>query len=203
MPAAGGPEMMRAMSPSSRRSTGKPGRRRAATARTLWGAARAKIRPMRQVPGASIWWPIETDGSTAADAANGVIVLTFQAPLTFLNADGFSRQLLARIAQAKGVAGLVVLEAAGIVDIDFTAAQALRGVIEACRKAGIIFALARLESVAAQSALSRLGLKALIGEDHIFASVAQAVAALGPATDGQRLSVDRKRPPERPSPSTA
>jgi hypothetical protein len=51
-------------------------------------------------------------------------------------------------------------------------------VIAACRGAGTTFAIARLESLAGQAALTRLGLRELIGEDHIFASVAEAIAAL-------------------------
>jgi len=45
------------------------------------------------------------------------------------------------------------------------------------------FALARLESLDAQNALTRLGLRDAIGQDHIFESVAQAIGALGPQTD--------------------
>ena len=88
--------------------------------------------------------------------------------------------MLAAIAPGASEVRLAVLEAAGIIDIDYTAAQSLRTVVEACQRAGVTFALARLESVTAQQALARLGLLDLIGKDHVFDSVAAAVDALKP-----------------------
>jgi MFS superfamily sulfate permease-like transporter len=67
-----------------------------------------------------------------------------------------------------------------MVMIDYTAAKALARVVRECRASGCDFALARLESPAAQAALERLGLADLIGTDHIFQSVAAAIAALAP-----------------------
>jgi MFS superfamily sulfate permease-like transporter len=146
----------------------------------LWSGARMHVQPMRPIPKTSVWWPISAADAAARPGPPGVVVLGFQAPLTFLNADAFARQFVAALEPAGGAVKLVVLEAAGIVDIDFTAAQALRRVIAACRDAGVNFAIARLESLAGQAALTRLGLRELIGEDHVFASVAEAIATLGP-----------------------
>jgi len=146
----------------------------------LWASARTRVRRMLPIPGTSVWWPVEPP--TSSGAIPGVIVLTFQAPLTFLNADGFEREMLAAIAPGVSSVKLAVLEAAGLLDIDFTAAQSLRAVVEACKAAGVAFAIARLESVDAQKALTRLGLRDDIGQDRIFESVAAAVAALGPKT---------------------
>lgn len=143
----------------------------------LWSAARMQLRPLHKIAGTSIWWPTADAG--AAEATPGVEVVAFQAPLSFLNADQFQRGMLTASRQP-GVR-LVVLEAAGIIDIDFTAAEALKAVIAAYRAGGVAFAIARLESVDAQKALARLGLMALIGEDHLFDSVAEAVQALGPS----------------------
>ncbi len=142
----------------------------------LWSSARTRVRVMHNIPGTTIWWPA-TAASPAGDTVPGVAVVSFQSALTFLNAEVFARGLLATL--RPGVK-LVVLEAAGVVDIDFTAGEALEDVVGACRSAGVAFAVARLESVTAQAAFARLGLTALIGEDHIFASVWDAVHALGP-----------------------
>ena len=141
----------------------------------LWSAARMKVRPLYKIPGASIWWPL---ASGSAEDPPGVAVVAFQAPLSFLNADQFREGMLEAVGRP-GVK-LAVLEAAGIIDIDFTAAQALKAVMAVCRQAGVAVAIARLESVAAQKALARLGLRDLIGADHLFESVAEAVAKLGP-----------------------
>ena len=73
----------------------------------------------------------------------------------------------------------MVLEATGIVGIDFTAAQILRDLIHRCHADGVDFAIARLESVRAQQALARFGIDELLGPDHSFRSVEEAVQALG------------------------
>ncbi len=147
----------------------------------VWSGARARVTPMSRIPGTTIWWVSAALGDHGGETAPGVVVAGFHAPLTFLNADGFARQFHALVRPGHTPVRLAVLEAAGLIDIDFTAAQALRGVIAECRAAGTAFALARLESPVAQAALARTGLKALIGEDHIFESVEAAVKALGPA----------------------
>ena len=149
----------------------------------LWSSARMHVRPLRRIPGTSVWWP--TSASKPGESVPGVAVLAFQAPLTFLNAALFEQDMLAQIAPGASDIRLAVLEAAGIIDIDFTAAHSLRAVVEACQAAGVTFAIARLESVAAQAALARLGLLDLIGADHVFESVAAAVDALGPKSGGE------------------
>jgi len=149
----------------------------------LWSAARIHVLPMRRIAGTSVWWP--ATAGKPGETVPGVAVLALQAPLTFLNAAQFEQEMLARIAPGASDIRLAVLEAAGIVDIDFTAGQNLRTVVEACQAAGVAFAIARLESVGAQAALARLGLLDLIGADHVFESVAAAVNALGPKTGGE------------------
>jgi MFS superfamily sulfate permease-like transporter len=141
----------------------------------VWSGARIKAQPMSRIPGSSVWWP-----RTTGDTVPGVAVLAFPAPLTFLNAEAFAREFLAGVKPGAGPVKLAVLEAAGVVMIDFTAARALEDVVKTCRAAGVDFAVARLESVAAEEAFARLGLTELIGADHIFPSVAEALSALKP-----------------------
>jgi MFS superfamily sulfate permease-like transporter len=149
----------------------------------IWSSALTHVRPMSRIPGTSVWWP--QSSAKPGETVPGVAVLAFQAPLTFLNAEVFEQDMRAAIAPGGSDVRLVVLEAAGIVDVDFTAAQSLRSVVEACKAAGVAFALARLESVGAQSALARLGLLDLIGVDHVFESVAAAVDTLGQEAAGK------------------
>ncbi len=52
----------------------------------------------------------------------------------------------------------------------------------ACAPAGVDVAFARLESVRAQQSFARQGLEALVGRDHLFHSVEEAVRALTPGT---------------------
>ena len=106
------------------------------------------------------------------------MVIAFQAPLSFLNAYDFRRASLDVIARRAKPLDLVVLEASSIIAIDFTASKILAEVIQHCRSSGIIFAVARLESVRAQEAFSRFGIIDLLGEDHLFHSVDEAITAL-------------------------
>ena len=76
-------------------------------------------------------------------------------------------------------ARLIVLEATGIVEIDFTAAQMLRDLIRKCHADGVDFAIARLELIRAQEAMVRFGIDELLGPDRPFHSVEEAVQTLG------------------------
>jgi MFS superfamily sulfate permease-like transporter len=109
----------------------------------------------------------------------GVIVVGFPAPLSFLNAYRFRHDLLHLVHHAHEKPRLLVLEATGILSIDFTAAQVLAEVIRRVQAEGIAFAIARLESVRAQDALVRYGIDELLGADHIFRSVEDAIRTLG------------------------
>jgi MFS superfamily sulfate permease-like transporter len=99
--------------------------------------------------------------------------------LSFLNAYHFRHDILSALPSSPEKARLLVLEATGIVDIDFTAGQILTDLIRTCRADGVDFAIARLESVRAQEAMSRFGIRELLGPDHLFQSVEEAIKALG------------------------
>jgi len=143
---------------------------------------RARLIRFERVADTTVWWPATKSGPKPSD----VVVMGFQAPLSFLNAYDFRRDVRAAIAASAGQARLFVLEASSIVEIDFTAAEILRDVIAHTRAADVDFAVARLESVRAQAAFERFGVTQLLGADHIFHSVAEAIAKLAPskATSG-------------------
>jgi MFS superfamily sulfate permease-like transporter len=142
----------------------------------IWSTTRARLIVYERVPGTSIWWPPE-HGSHGEQEA-GVIVAGFQAPLSFLNAHHFRGDVLHCLNAAPSKPRLLVLEATGILEIDFTAAQLLSDLIQVCRDRGVVVAIARLESVRAQEAIARFHIDDLLGQDHIFHSVEQAIRAL-------------------------
>jgi len=139
----------------------------------IWTTTRARVRPLERVPGTSIWWPVSPNLPGEQEA--GVIVAGFPAPLSFLNAYDFRRDILAALKSSPQKVRLLVLEATGIVEIDFTAAQVLTDVIRQCHADGIDFAIARLESDRAQNAILRFGIATLLGPDHQFHSVEEAI----------------------------
>ncbi|WP_298257088.1 SulP family inorganic anion transporter [Bradyrhizobium sp.] len=140
----------------------------------IWTTTRARVQPLERVPGTSIWWPVSPKLPGEQEA--GVIVVGLQAPLSFLNAYDFRRDILTALKSSPQRARLLVLEATGIVEIDFTAAQVLIDVIRQCHADGIDFAIARLESERAQAAIVRFGIDALLGSNREFRSVEEAIS---------------------------
>jgi SulP family sulfate permease len=136
---------------------------------------RARPIELERVPGTTVWWP---PGTVKGEQQDGVLVMAFQAPLSFLNAYDFRRGLLDAIAREARTVRLVVLEASSIAAIDYTAADVLADVIRKCRAGGVDLAVARLESLRAQEAFRCFGLSELLGQDHIFHSVEEAIRAL-------------------------
>ncbi|MEW6633343.1 MAG: SulP family inorganic anion transporter [Pseudomonadota bacterium] len=150
----------------------------------IWGSTRAQPIALVQVPGTSIWWP--PSGSSPGNQLPGVVVAAFQAPLSFVNADRFKRGLLDLIDAGDQSVKLVVLEASNIVEIDYTAAQALIDTIRHCQDKGAVFAVARMESLRAMSALKRFGIADMVGQHRIFHSVDDAIKSLGPGEPQQQ-----------------
>lgn len=142
----------------------------------IWSTASGMVTTFMRVPGTTIWWP--PTPQQRGERLVGVAVIGFDAPLSFLNADRFRRGVDA-VLQSMPVK-LIVLEANGISQIDFTAAATLREIIRRCHANNIDFAIARLESVRAQEAMRRLQLDAVLGDGRIFRSVEEAVKVLAP-----------------------
>jgi MFS superfamily sulfate permease-like transporter len=142
----------------------------------VWATTRSRVIEFERLPGTSIWWPPEK--LAKGEKVDGVMVLAFQAPLTFLNAHTFRRDFLATVRHAPRPLKAIVLEASNIVEIDFTASQILVQVIGHCRDAGVSFEIARLESLRGQDDLKRLGILELLGHEQIFHSVEAAIDEL-------------------------
>ncbi len=142
----------------------------------MWTMTRAQPVEFERVPGTSIWWA--PTPQSKGETEPSVLVIAFQAPLSFLNAYSFEHGVLELIARRAKRPNLVVLEASSIIAIDFTAAELVAGIIRHCRSAGVVLAVARLESVRAQAAFREFGLLDLLGADRLFLSVEDAVRAL-------------------------
>ena len=140
----------------------------------IWSTTRAHLITFERVPDTTIWWPAHPH--IRGEQLSDIAVIGFQAPLSFLNAATF-RANLQHLLQRRSPR-LLVLEASAMVEIDYTAAQALHEVIEQCNKDGIVFAVARLESLRAQEAFERFGLYDVLPRDRVFRSVDLALRKL-------------------------
>lgn len=156
-------------------------------AHALYTIARPAAAPMARVPGTTIWWSMAP--GEAGETVPGVLVFALAAPLTFLNA----RVIGARLrAEAGAVPGLrrVVIEATGVIGIDFTGARVFAETLAGLRAQGVELALARLENERAAAEAARTGLIAAFGAGHVFHSVEEAVQA--------RLTPPPPAPPPAP-----
>ena len=146
----------------------------------VWSTTQTDLQTFERLPGETVWWPVNP--AISGETLEGVQVVGFQAPLSFLNADRFQREL-GQAANEPGVK-LVVFEASSVDAIDYTAAKAFAEAIKACHDKGVDFAIARLESVRARAALTAYGLLDALarpgvdGEKRLFHSVDQATQRL-------------------------
>jgi MFS superfamily sulfate permease-like transporter len=154
----------------------------------IWTITHAGVVEFERVPGTSIWWP--KSGLMKGEIERGVVVAGLQAPLSFLNAYRFRADLRELRRRHPDRVHLFVLEATGIVEIDYTAAQVLIQVIRESHAQDIVFALARLESVRAQEALTRLRIHDVLQPDRVFRSVEEAIRALGPGAKSAKPRAD-------------
>jgi sulfate permease, SulP family len=142
--------------------------------------ARPKLHVLGRIPGTTSWAPLTAPAGPAE--IPGVLVVLFAAPLWYANAAHFRAGLDHARRQAAGPPQLVVLDALGMYDVDFTGSRALAQTLDALRQEGITLVVARAGDHLKEN-LARGGLLDRIGADQFYASVDEAVTA-GPAAPG-------------------
>jgi len=140
-------------------------------------SARPQLHVLGRIPRTTSWAPLSTEEH--AVQIPGVLVVLFATPLWYANAVHFQTQIEASLTRGLGTPQLVVLDALGMSDIDYTGTRALGEVLEELERDHISFAVARAGQHVRES-LRRSGLFERIGEDHFFPSVGEAVTGLGP-----------------------
>jgi SulP family sulfate permease len=140
-------------------------------------SARPQLHVLGLIPGTTSWVPLSREERAAQ--VPGVLVVLFATPLWYANAVHFRSQVGASLARALGTPRLLVLDAIGMSDIDYTGALALRKLLDELDRDHIAFAIARAGEHMRES-LSRSGLLERIGDDHLFPAVDEAVTDLSP-----------------------
>jgi high affinity sulfate transporter 1 len=139
--------------------------------------ARPQLHVLGRISGTTSWAPVSS--TPGAAQVPGVLVVLFATPLWYANAVHFEAQLRAALRRSVGdTPRLLVLDALGLNDIDYTGVRALSDGLDQLSRAGIEFAIARAGRVF-HDGLRRAGLIERIGEDHFFGAVDEAVRALG------------------------
>jgi MFS superfamily sulfate permease-like transporter len=133
---------------------------------------------LARVPGTTVWWP--PGRNEKREHEPGVLVFATAAPLTFTNAQYISDKIMIALAAAPAPVKLLVIEASGMIDIDYTGSQILQQTIAELRARSIDVAIARLSDERAQAQASRTGLIAALGSERAFRTVEEAVRRLRP-----------------------
>jgi SulP family sulfate permease len=156
---------------------------------SLYIVARPYCVELARVPGSTVWWPPSL--VEHGEFVPGVLVFAPGAPLNFSNAQRISGIIKSAVAAKQPPVKLLVIEASGIIDIDYTGSKILQQVFAELQARGVVIAIARLSEKQAYDEARRSGLIEAIGADHVFLSVEEAVRKLGP---GNRDAPDRSPP---------
>jgi len=118
----------------------------------------------------------DVDDYPQAQTVPGLVVYRYDAPLFFANAQDFRRRALAAASECAGQARWFILNTEAIVEVDYTALEAVDAVRAELARRGIVFALARVKQGLLDD-LRAFSLAARIGEQRIFPTLPTAVAA--------------------------
>jgi SulP family sulfate permease len=140
-----------------------------------WRAARPRDTILGRAPGTDHWIP--ADIGIPTEHVAGVLVYLVYAPLWYGNADYLRQRVRHLVDAAPGPVHAVVLDAAGVSDIDYTGLLALRDLVTELGQRGVTIAIARASHLVHQD-LKHGAILQRLGPDHLFPSVDQAVTAL-------------------------
>ncbi len=138
-------------------------------------SARPQLHVLGRIPKTTSWVPLSADED--AEQVPGVLVILFATPLWYANAVHFRAQLEESLARSEGELRVVILDAIGMSDIDYTGARALARTLDDLDQRHITFGIARAGS-RLRRGLARSGLLDRIGEGRLYPSAGEAVAAL-------------------------
>jgi SulP family sulfate permease len=144
-------------------------------------SARPTAHVLERIMGTTSWRPL-LEGKDPVESVPGVLAVLFAAPLYFANSDRFRSQIDKILAGQAVPPKVLVLDVAGMHDIDFTGARAMGALIDTLQRERIDLAIARPGTTALRN-LHRSGLWERIGADNVFDSVDEAVEALRPPAD--------------------
>jgi sulfate permease, SulP family len=118
-----------------------------------------------------------------AQTEPGLIVYRFGADLFYANDHRFTDEVRALVEHAPTPVRWIVVEASAITDLDFSAARSIRELLDDLdrQKVGMVFARV---SPYLKSDMDRHGITAAIGEERIFTTLHEAIAAVRGGTLG-------------------
>jgi MFS superfamily sulfate permease-like transporter len=145
---------------------------------SLFRHVRHSYRPhtMMLCPGAAGVWEL-IPVAPGKETEPGLIVYRFGADLFYANYTRFIDDVQALVDHAPSPLSWFVVDASAITDIDFSAAHAIRDLLDDLMSRNITIVFARASSFL-QDDLDRHGITAAIGATHIFRTLHEALAAV-------------------------
>jgi sulfate permease, SulP family len=138
------------------------------------------------VPDASDrWMPIPI--TPGKETEPGLIVYRFGADLFYANYNRFGDEVLALVDHAPTPVHWFVVDAGAITNIDYSAAQSLRDLLDELRRQNVSLIFARVRP-SLRSDMDRHRLTAMTGETQVFSTLHEALAAVRGGAPG--MSVD-------------
>ena len=137
--------------------------------------ARPKLHVLGRIPGTTSWAPL--GAPQRPEEVPGVLVVLFATSLWYANATHFRIALDRARRESAPPPRIVVLDALGMYDLDFTGARALARALDELEADRMSLVIARAGDHLRQN-LSRSGLLQRIGAEHMYPSVGEAVDAI-------------------------
>jgi MFS superfamily sulfate permease-like transporter len=149
-----------------------------AIALSLFRHVRHSYRPhtLMLVPDASGRW-VPAPTAPGRETEPGLIIYRFGADLFYANINRFADEVRALAERAPTPVRWFIVDAAAITDIDYSAAQSLRDLLDELARRQIGVAFARVNTYL-RSDMDRHGITAAAGETRIFPTLHEAIAAV-------------------------
>jgi high affinity sulfate transporter 1 len=120
--------------------------------------------------------PTYEAAKAGAQSEPGLVVFRYDAQLFYANANSFVDDIQRIVEGAPDPVRWLVLDAATLDDVDYSAGLSLAGLLDYLDHRGVVFALARADSGLLET-LKAYDLRSRIPDSHIFGSLEDAVAA--------------------------
>jgi MFS superfamily sulfate permease-like transporter len=137
--------------------------------------ARPKLHVLGRIPGTTSWAPL--GAPQRPEEVPGVLVVLFATSLWYANATHFRIALDRARRESAPPPRIIVLDALGMYDLDFTGARALARALDELEADRTSLVIARAGDHLRRN-LARSGLLHRIGAEHLYPSVGEAVDAV-------------------------
>jgi sulfate permease, SulP family len=122
-------------------------------------------------------WRTPAPATPGKETEPGLIIYRFGADLFYANENRFVDEVRALVQYAPTPVSWFIVDAGAITDIDYSAAQAVRHLLDELDRQGVGMVFARVSSYL-RSDMDRHGITAAIGETQIFTTLHEAIAAV-------------------------